>query len=146
MNKVILLGRLTKDTELLTSSNDKFVGKFRLAVPIKYAKEGEERKTDFINIISFGKLAEFTGKFFKKGQQVLVCGRLEINQYEDEQGEMLYITQIIAEELDFADSKKDKDENTVNYESLYANGNFGDNEDVEEKTEDKTMIFRFREE
>ena len=119
MNKVILLGRLTKDTELLTSSNDKFVGKFTLAVPRKYAKEGEERKTDFINIISFGKLAEFAGKFFKKGQQVLVCGRLEINQYEDEQGEKLYITQIIAEELDFADSKKDKDENTINYESLY---------------------------
>ena len=143
MNKVILLGRLTKDTELLTSSNDKFVGKFTLAVPRKFTKEGEERKTDFINIISFGKLAEFAGKFFKKGQQVLVCGRLEINQYEDEQGEKLYITQIIAEELDFADSKKDKDENTINYESLYANGNFGDNEDVEEKTEDKNDDFPF---
>ena len=143
MNKVILLGRLTKDTELLTSSNDKFVGKFTLAVPRKYAKEGEERKTDFINIISFGKLAEFAGKFFKKGQQVLVCGRLEINQYEDEQGEKLYITQIIAEELDFADSKKDKDENTINYESLYANGNFGDNKDVEEKNEDKNDDFPF---
>lgn len=143
MNKVILLGRLTKDTELLTSSNDKFVGKFTLAVPRKFAKEGEERKTDFINIVSFGKLAEFAGKFFKKGQQVLVCGRLEINQYEDEQGEKLYITQIIAEELDFADSKKDKDENTINYESLYANGNFGDNKDIEEKTEDKNDDFPF---
>ena len=138
MNKVILLGRLTKDTELLTSSNDKFVGKFTLAVPRKFAKEGEERKTDFINIISFGKLAEFAGKFFKKGQQVLVCGRLEINQYEDENGEKRFITQIIAEELDFADTKKEDGKNEVNYDFLYANGNLEENatEEKEEKTDD----------
>lgn len=138
MNKVILLGRLTKDTELLTSSNDKFVGKFTLAVPRKFAKEGEERKTDFINIISFGKLAEFAGKFFKKGQQVLVCGRLEINQYEDENGEKRFITQIIAEELDFADTKKEDGKNEVNYDFLYANGNLEENatEEKEEKSDD----------
>lgn len=143
MNKVILLGRLTKDTELLTSSNDKFVGKFTLAVPRKFAKEGEERKTDFINIIGFGKLAEFASKYFKKGQQVLVCGRLEINQYEDENGEKKFSTQIIAEELDFADSKKDDNENTVNYESLYANANFGENENIENNTEDNSDDFPF---
>lgn len=69
MNKVILLGRLTKDTELLTSSNDKFVGKFTLAVPRKYAKEGEERKTDFINIISFGKLADLQVNSLRKANK-----------------------------------------------------------------------------
>lgn len=142
MNKVILLGRLTKDTELLTSSNDKFVGKFTLAVPRKFAKEGEERKTDFINIVSFGKLAEFAGKFFKKGQQVLVCGRLEINQYEDENGNKIYMTQIVAEELDFADSKKEDGKTEVNYDFLYANGNLEESA-TEEKTEDKNDDFPF---
>lgn len=82
-------------------------------------EDGEDRKADFINIVTFGKQTEFVGKYFKKGQQILACGRLEINQYEDENGEKKYSTQVIAEELNFADSKKDNSEN--NYDFLYAN-------------------------
>ncbi len=106
MNKIILLGRLIKNPEILMSSKETIIGKFTIAVPRKFAREGEERKTDFINIITFGKLTEFAGKFFKKGMQVLISGRLEINQYENENGEKRYSAQVIAEELNFADSKK----------------------------------------
>lgn len=119
MNKIILLGRLTKDPEVVLSSKETMIGKFTIAVPRKYIKEGEDRKADFINIVTFGKQTEFVGKYFKKGQQILACGRLEINQYEDENGEKKYSTQVIAEELNFADSKKDNNEN--NYDFLYAN-------------------------
>lgn len=125
MNKIILLGRLTKDTEIVTTSNMTMIGKFTLAVPRKYAKEDEERKTDFINIVTFGKQAEFAGKYFKKGQQVLVSGRTELNSYENDNGETRYAFQVVAEELDFADSKKEdnqEEQETINYEYLYDNG------------------------
>ena len=70
MNKIILLGRLTKDPEVVLSSKETMIGKFTIAVPRKYIKEGEDRKADFINIVTFGKLTEFVGKYFKKGQQI----------------------------------------------------------------------------
>ena len=125
MNKIILLGRLTKDTEIVTTSNMTMIGKFTLAVPRKYAKEDEERKTDFINIVTFGKQAEFAGKYFKKGQQVLVSGRAELNSYENENGETRFAFQVVADELDFADGKKDDNkegQDDINYEDLYDNG------------------------
>lgn len=121
MNKIILLGRLTKDPEIVMSSKETMIGKFTLAVPRKYVKDNEERKSDFINIVTFGSLTQFAGKFFSKGQQVLVSGRLEINSYEDEKGEKRYSVQVVAEELNFADSKKEKDE--------HDNWN-GDNDDL----------------
>lgn len=126
MNKIILLGRLTKDPEIVRSSKETMIGRFTIAVPRKYVKEGEERKTDFINIVTFGKLTEFAGKFFKKGQQVLVTGRLEINSYEDENNEKRYSTQVICEELDFADSKKEENnaEESNKYDELYENVTF----------------------
>lgn len=136
MNKIILLGRLTSAPEIKTTSNEKLVGKFTLAVPRKYIKEGEERKVDFINIVSFGKTAEFVSKFFHKGQQVLVTGRLEVNQYDDENGERKYSSQVIAEELDFADSKKEKEDNESDYLNfLYENENF-----IEEKNKEESKI------
>lgn len=138
MNKIILLGRLTSAPEIKTTSNEKLVGKFTLAVPRKYIKEGEERKVDFINIVSFGKTTEFVSKFFQKGQQVLVAGRLEINQYDDENGERKYSSQVIAEELDFADSKKEKDDNESDYLNfLYENENFIEEKNKEESKSDE---------
>lgn len=143
MNKIILLGRLTNAPEIKTTSNEKLVGKFTLAVPRKYIKEGEERKVDFINIVSFGKTTEFVSKFFQKGQQVLVAGRLEINQYDDENGERKYSSQVIAEELDFADSKKEKDDNESDYLNfLYENENFiEENNKEESKSNENSDLF-----
>lgn len=130
MNKIILLGRLTKDTEIKETQNASLIGKFTLAVPRKYVKEGEERKVDFINITLFGKTAEFASKYFKKGMQVLVTGRLEINQYEDENGETKYNYQIIAEELDFADSKKTSDETESENHTCSLNDLIENNDDL----------------
>lgn len=143
MNKIILLGRLTSAPEIKTTSNEKLVGKFTLAVPRKYIKDDEERKVDFINIVAFGKTAEFVSKFFQKGQQVLVTGRLEINQYDDENGERKYSTQVIAEELDFADSKKEKDDNESDYLNfLYENENFIEEKNKEEsKSDENSNLF-----
>lgn len=105
MNKVILLGRLTKNVETrYTQTNNALVATFTLAVNRKFAREGEERQADFINIVAWGKTGEFSSKYFKKGLQVAVVGRLQNHSYEDNSGQKKYITEVIAEEVYFADS------------------------------------------
>lgn len=108
MNKVILLGRLTKDVDVrYTQATNIMVASFSLAVNRRFAKEGEERQADFINIVAWSKTAEFCSKYFKKGQQVGVIGRLQTRNYEDDKGVKHYITEVVAEEVYFADSKKE---------------------------------------
>ena len=108
MNKVILMGRLTKDPEVrYTQNTNTLVANFSLAVNRRFVKEGEERQADFINIIAFTKLGEFCSKYFKKGQQVAIVGRLQTRNWDDEQGQKHYATEVIAEEAYFADSKKE---------------------------------------
>lgn len=114
MNKSILLGRLTKDPEIRYSQiNNAIVANFTLAVNRKYAKQGEERQTDFINIIAFSKLAEFVQKFMTKGLQICVSGRIQTRNWEDKNGQKHYVTEIVAEEIDFADSQRNIEDNTV---------------------------------
>ena len=108
MNKVILLGRLSKDVETrYTQSTNTMVCTFPLAVNRRFAKEGGERTADFINIVAYSKTAEFVNKYFAKGQQVAICGRLQIRNYEDDKKQKHYVTEVVAEEAYFADSKKD---------------------------------------
>ena len=108
MNKVILMGRLTKDVEVrYTQTNNIMVASFSLAVNRRFAKQGEERQADFINVVAWSKTAEFCSKYFKKGQQVGVVGRLQTRNYEDDKGVKHYITEVVAEEVYFADSKKE---------------------------------------
>lgn len=117
MNKVILLGRLTKDVETrYTQTNNSLVATFTLAVNRRFAKEGEERQTDFINIVAWGKTGEFSSKYFKKGLQVAVVGRLQNRSYEDNNGQKKYVTEVIAEEVYFADSnnRQTADANILN--------------------------------
>lgn len=105
MNKIMLLGRLTKDVETrYTQTNNSLVATFTLAVNRRFAKEGQERQTDFINIVAWGKTGEFCSKYFKKGLQVALVGRLQTRSYEDNNGQKKYITEVIAEEVYFADS------------------------------------------
>ena len=105
MNKIILMGRLTKDVEVRYTQSNTPVASFSLAVNRRMSKEKE---TDFINIIAWNKTAEFCQKFFKKGQQVAVIGRLQTRNYEKEDGTKVYITEVVAEETYFADSKKEE--------------------------------------
>lgn len=108
MNKVILMGRLTKDPDTrYTQTTNTQVTRFSLAVNRRFSKEKE---TDFINIVTWNKTAEFCSKYFKKGQQVGVIGRIQTRNYEDKDGKKVYVTEVIAEEVYFADSKKDASE------------------------------------
>ena len=116
MNKSILLGRLTKAPEIRMSSanNDMLIANFTLAVNRKYVKLGEERQADFINIVAYSKLAEFANKYLRQGLQICVCGRIQTRNYEDKNGIKRYVTELIAEEIDFADSFKKEDDSILN--------------------------------
>lgn len=108
MNKVILMGRLTRDPEVrYTTTNNTLVATFSLAVNRRFSRQGEERQADFINIVAWDKVGEFCSKYFKKGQQVAVIGRLQTRNYDDKDGKKVYVTEIVAEETYFADTRKD---------------------------------------
>lgn len=108
MNKVILMGRLTRDPEVrYTQTSNTLVASFSLAVNRRFARQGEERQADFINVVAWNKTGEFVSKYFKKGQQVAVVGRLQTRTWDDDQGQKHYVTEVIAEETYFADSKRD---------------------------------------
>ena len=108
MNKVILMGRLTRDPEVrYTQTNNTLVASFSIAVNRRFTRPGEERQADFINIVAWSKLGEFCSKYFKKGQQVGIIGRIQVRNWEDEQGQKRYVTEVVAEEAYFADSKRD---------------------------------------
>ena len=114
------MGRLTRDVDVkYTQTTNTMIASFSLAVNRRFVKEGEERQVDFFNISTFGKTAEFVNKYFSKGQQVVVIGRLQNRSWEDDQKQKHYATDIIAEEVYFADSKKQAGdakelENTLN--------------------------------
>ena len=107
MNKSILLGRLTKAPEIRFSQKSNIkVATFTLAVNRKYVPQGEGRQADFINIVAYSKLADFAEKYLKQGLQICLSGRIQVRSYEDNNGQKRYVTEIIAEEIDFADSLK----------------------------------------
>lgn len=112
MNKVILMGRLTRDPEVrYTTNTNALVCSFSLAVNRRFKSEGQP-DADFINIVSWGKTAEFCSKYFTKGQQVGIIGRMQTRNYDDKDGKKVYVTEVVAEEAYFADSKRDP--NTAN--------------------------------
>ena len=108
------MGRLTKDPEIRYTQNNMTVANFSIAVSRRFVKENDEVKADFFNVIAWNKTGEFIGKYFKKGQQILITGRIENRNWTDQQGVKHYATDIIAEEVDFAGSKADTNNNTEN--------------------------------
>ena len=114
MNKVILIGRLTKDVELrYTQTNNTAVASFSLAVNRKFVKPGEERQADFFNIIAWNKLAENISKYLFKGNQVAISGRLETRSWDDPNGQKHYVTEVIAEEIYFIGSKNKQNNEAI---------------------------------
>lgn len=114
MNKVILIGRLTKDVELrYTQTNNTAVASFSLAVNRKFVKSGEERQADFFNIIAWNKLAENISKYLFKGNQVAISGRLETRSWDDQNGQKHYVTEVIAEEIDFIGNKNKQNNEAI---------------------------------
>lgn len=110
MNKIILLGRLTKAPEVryTQGQNAMAIGKFSLAVNRKYKRENEP-EADFFNCTSFGKQAEFVEKYLKKGSKVLISGRVQNDNYTNKEGQKVYSIQILVEEIEFAESKGSSD-------------------------------------
>jgi single-strand DNA-binding protein len=113
MNKVILMGRVTRDPEIRysQSANPLAVARYGLAVRRQYAKQGDQ-DVDFFNIVAFGKAAEFAEKYFKKGQLVSIVGRVQVNTWEDEQKMKHLSVDIITEEQHFAESRPLREEKT----------------------------------
>lgn len=106
LNKIILQGRLSNEPEVKALPSGTFMTKFSLAVGRDFKKEGQQ-DVDFFNISTFGRTAEFVGKYFTKGMQVLVEGRLQNDQYTDKEGKKGSYTQIVANAVYFTESKKD---------------------------------------
>lgn len=107
MNKVVLMGRLTRDPETrYTQGNNTAVCSFSLAVNRRFKQEGQP-DADFINVVAWAKTAEFVSKYFTKGQQVAVVGRIQTRNYDDKEGKKIFVTEVVAEEVYFADSKKE---------------------------------------
>jgi len=101
LNKVILSGRITRDLELKTTPQGSSVLSFTLAVDRSFVKQGEERQTDFISCVAFGKTAEFISRFFYKGRSIAVIGNLRTHTYDDKNGTKHYVTEVFVDEAQF---------------------------------------------
>lgn len=131
MNKVILMGRLTRDPEVRYSQgeNATAIARYSLAVDRRFNRNNDDNNTDFINIVAFGKAGEFAEKYFRKGTKVLVTGRIQTGNYTNKDGVKVYTTDVVAEEQEFAESKNSSGNDggfTGNRSSAAPAGNAGE--------------------
>lgn len=121
MNKVILMGRLTADPEIsYTKGNEQTaVARYQLAVKRKFSREGEAN-ADFIRCVVFGKNAEFTEKYLRKGLKIIIVGRIQTGSYTNQEGQKIYTTDIVVEEQEFAESKAVNEERAASAASQTA--------------------------
>ena len=111
MNKVILMGRLTRDAEVRYSQGDAStaVARFTLAVDRRFKRDGDEQTADFINCVAFGRTGEFLERYGRKGTKFLVEGRIQTGSYTNKDGQRVYTTDVVVENLEFAESKASSD-------------------------------------
>ena len=107
LNRIVLMGRLTRDPELRKTQSDTPVCSFSLAVDRDYKKDGEKKETDFIDIVAWRATAEFVSKFFTKGRMAVVEGRLQIRDWTDKEGNKRRSAEVVADNVYFGDSKRD---------------------------------------
>lgn len=103
MNKVILIGRLTRDPDIRRTA-ETTVARYTLAVDRRFKREGDQT-ADFISCVAFGKAAEFTEKYLKQGTKIAIAGRLQTGSYTNRDGQKVYTVDVIVEEQEFAESK-----------------------------------------
>lgn len=106
MNKVMLLGRLTRDPEVRYSQGESSlaIARFSLAVDRRFKRDNEQ-SADFINCVTFGKTAEFAERYLKQGTKIATCGRIQTGSYTNKEGQKVYTTEVVLEEVEFAESK-----------------------------------------
>ncbi len=107
LNKIVLMGRLTRDPELKHTQSNTSVTSFPLAVDRSFPRQGEERQTDFIDVVAWRSTAEFVTRYFRKGQLVAVSGRLQTRKWQDNQGNNRTAYEVVADEVFFAESRRD---------------------------------------
>lgn len=113
MNKVILMGRLTRDPEVrYGGANNSAIARYTLAVDRRFKRDGEPT-ADFINCVAFGKIGEFSEKYFRRGTKICVSGRIQTGSYTNKDGQKVYTTDVIVEEQEFAESKAAAQNNSV---------------------------------
>ena len=108
MNKVILMGRLTRDPEVRYSSGDSSmaIARYTLAVDRRFRRNGDgEQTADFIGCVAFGKSAEFAERYFRQGLKIVVTGRIQTGSYTNKDGQKVYTTDVVVEDQEFAESK-----------------------------------------
>lgn len=112
MNKVILMGRLTRDPEVRYSAGESStaVAKYTLAVDRRFKRDGEQT-ADFISCTVFGKGAEFAEKYFRQGTKIVVSGRIQTGSYTNKEGQRVYTTDVVVDEQEFAESKAASSDN-----------------------------------
>ncbi|MGI6010279.1 MAG: single-stranded DNA-binding protein [Ruminococcus sp.] len=110
MNKVILMGRLTRDPEVRYSAGENAlaIARYTLAVDRRFKRDGEAT-ADFINCVSFGRTAEFAEKYFRQGIKIAISGRIQTGSYTNREGQKVYTTEVVVEEQEFAESKNASD-------------------------------------
>ncbi len=107
MNKVVLMGRLTRDPDVRYSQGETpmAIARYTLAVDRRFRRDGSDQSADFISCVSFGKTAEFAEKYFHKGTKICICGRIQTGSYTNKDGQKVYTTEVVVEEQEFAESK-----------------------------------------
>ena len=120
LNKIIIMGRLTRDPELRRTGSGTAVTSFSLAVDRDFKSQSGEKETDFIDVVAWRSTAEFVSKYFTKGRMAVVSGRLQIRQWTDKDGNNRRSAEIVADNVYFGDSKRDSD-------GASAGGNYGGN-------------------
>jgi single-strand DNA-binding protein len=110
MNKVILVGRLTRDPEVKTTQNQVEFCSFTIAVDRNYKDASGERQADFISCVAWRQKAILLGQYFEKGSRIGIIGNLQSRNYDDKDGKKVYVTEALVDEIEFVDSKKDREE------------------------------------
>jgi single-strand DNA-binding protein len=120
MNKVILMGRLTRDPEVRYSQGDgsMAIARYSLAVDRRGRNQDGDQNADFINIVAFGKSGEFAEKYLHKGTKVLVTGRIQTGSYTNKDGVKVYTTDVVAEDQEFAESKSANSSNGGGFQDV----------------------------
>ena len=132
LNRVILMGRLTKDPELKQTPNNVSVATFSLAVDRDYQSDKDNKQTDFINIVAWRHTAEFVGKYFTKGQLVAVEGSIQTRSYQDKDGNNRTVFEVVADQVYFAEKKQNGENKSQSESSAKDSFQVGDLGDFEE--------------
>ena len=113
MNKVILMGRLTRDPDVRYSAgeNSTAVARYTLAVDRRFRRDGDSATADFIGCVAFGRQAEFAEKYLRQGTKIAITGRIQTGSYTNREGQKVYTTHVVVEEQEFAESKAASDAN-----------------------------------